>query len=133
MSVASDFGCFIVIGSWDWKNHGSPYLAVPVVSKLISGPLDVSALLGEQGALYSWTVRWPDGVGIEFHTLESSQGQFNDATLDVMEQLKIEPNIEQDEESTTILPCTIVTCPGKMPLSKFVYDWFCRACQRNLY
>lgn len=125
-------GCFIVISPYNWKHHASgPFLATTAP---LGVPLDVADLLGNEGSISTFTVRWDDGVGIEFHTLVGSP--WNQATRQVMEELGIEvPEQEDDDDDddTDNVVCTIVTCPRKQPLTRPMYDWFSTACQKSLY
>jgi hypothetical protein len=130
MSGGGGGACFIVVAPVQWRYHGGPYLAVPVVAE--QRPLDVRGLLGNQGAVQTFTVRWNDesGVGIEFHTLVGCA--WNAGTRAVMEELGIPEEAEEPEEPQELV-CTIITRPGKLPLSREIYEWFSGQCKRSLY
>lgn len=133
--------CFIVASPFQFRGHNSPFLAVPVIESLIHKKLDVSGLLGDQGCVLTRTFHWEDGVGIEFHTVHGMV--WNPATLSVMDELGIDLEEEEEEDDDennsghwTLAPpsvCTIITSPGKLPLSPAIYRWFCMTCKRSLY
>lgn len=124
--MSSGGACFIVIAPKPWKDHDAgPFLAVPTVNS--EEPLDISALLGDEGTIFTYTVMWNDGVGVEFHTLVDHC--WNHATQLVMMQLGIDHQQEEQEQCV----CTIVTQPGKLPLTRLVYEWFSKVCKKSLY
>lgn len=127
--------CFIVIAPKHWRQHDSAFLAVPVIRHNQEVPLDVSALLGHEGNLFSFTVTWSGGgAGIEFHTLSGCC--WNQATRDVLEELGVQVvgggDGDEDEEDQPVV-CTIVTRPGKRPLTRPLYEWFRQLCGGSIY
>lgn len=130
--------CFIVVAPVQWRYHNTPYLAVPVTERQSREPLDVTSLLGNDrgDGVQTFTVTWNDGsgVGIEFHTLAGCG--WNPGTRAVMEELGIEVSSsdgDDDDKEAAAVVCTIVTQPGKLPLSREIYEWFSRQCKRSLY
>ena len=124
----------LLISPWHWKGHDSHFLAVAV--PMASIPLDVSVYLGDGCSVYTLSVKWDDGVGLEFHTTLQSwgRGEFNDATLEVMDHLGMQvPGDYDDEENEVSYELTVVTGPKRTPLTRAICDWFAVFSEKALY